>query len=131
MSKYDDIINLPRYEIKHKRMSIESRSAQFSPFSALTGYEDEVHEIGRLTDSRIELSDEQKENISYKLQDAIDNNREVIVTYFVKDLKKSGGKYLDKIGVIKKYDLIKKEIIFFDKISIPIMDVIDIKKYIK
>ena len=131
MSRYDDIINLPRYEIKHKRMSIEARSAQFAPFSALTGYEDEVRETGRITDSRIELSEEQKENISYKLQDAIDNNREVIVTYFVKDLKKSGGKYLDKIGVIKKYDLIKKEIIFFDKISIPIMDVVDIKNDIK
>lgn len=131
MSRYDDIINLPRYEIKHKRMSIEARSAQFAPFSALTGYEDEVRETGRITDSRIELSEEQKENISYKLQDAIDNNREVIVTYFVKDLKKSGGKYLDKIGVIKKYDLIKKEIIFFDKISIPIMDVVDIKNDVK
>ena len=131
MSRYDDIINVPRYKIKHKRMSIEARSAQFAPFSALTGYEDEVRETGRITDSRIELSEEQKENISYKLQNAIDNNREVIVTYFVKDLKKSGGKYLDKIGVIKKYDLIKKEIIFFDKISIPIMDVVDIKNDIK
>ena len=78
MSKYDDIINLPRYEIKHKRMSIEARSAQFAPFSALTGYEDEVRETGRITENKIELSDEQKEKISYKLQFAIDNKEKVI-----------------------------------------------------
>ncbi len=41
MSKYDDIINLPHHvsNIPH-RMSIHDRAAQFSPFSALTGYED-------------------------------------------------------------------------------------------
>ena len=57
MSKYDDIINLPHYEPKnHKRMSIESRSSQFAPFSALTGYEDEVKETARLTDKEISLT---------------------------------------------------------------------------
>ena len=41
MNKYDDIINLPHYELKnHKRMSMESRAAQFAPFAALTGYSD-------------------------------------------------------------------------------------------
>lgn len=129
MSKYDDIINLPRYEIKHKRMSIEARSAQFAPFSALTGYEDEVRETGRITENKIELSDEQKEKISYKLQFAIDNKEKVNITYFVKDLKKSGGKYVTKIGVLKKYDFIKKMIVFDDKTLIYINDIIDVVFY--
>ena len=44
---YEDIINLPHYEPKyHTRMSIEARSAQFAPFSALTGYEEKVKETG-------------------------------------------------------------------------------------
>ena len=129
MSKYDDIINLPRYEIKHKRMSIEARSAQFAPFSALTGYEDEVRETGRITENKIELSDEQKEKISYKLQFAIDNKEKVNITYFVKDLKKSGGKYVTKIGVLKKYDFVKKMIVFDDKTLIYINDIIDVVFY--
>lgn len=127
MSKYDDIINLPRYEIKHKRMSIEARSAQFAPFSALTGYEDEVRETGRITDNKIELSEEQKEKISHKLQLALDNKNEVNITYFVKDSKKLGGKYIEKIGVLKKYDFIKKMIIFEDKTLVPIEDVTNIE----
>ena len=41
--KYDDIIKLEHHVSKiHPRMSIEARSAQFAPFSAVTGYEDEV-----------------------------------------------------------------------------------------
>lgn len=127
MSRYDDIINLPRYEIKHKRMSIEARSAQFAPFSALSGYDDEVRETGRITENRVELSEEQKEKISYKLQMALDNKEKVSVTYFVNDLKKSGGKYKEKIGIIKKYDFVHKMIVFEDKVQIPINDVLNIK----
>ena len=45
---YSDIIHLPHYVSKKRpRMSIEQRSAQFAPFSALTGYEDEIEEAGR------------------------------------------------------------------------------------
>ena len=45
---YSDIINLPHYVSKKRpRMSIEQRSAQFAPFAALTGYEDEIEEAGR------------------------------------------------------------------------------------
>lgn len=127
MNKYDDIINLPRYEIKHKRMSIESRSAQFAPFSALTGYEDEVRETGRVTDNKIELDDEQKQIINNKLLYVlINNDSEVTITYFVRDLKKSGGKYVDKTGYIKKIDRIKQLIIFTDKTQIVIDDIINV-----
>ena len=38
--KYEDIINLPHHiSKKHPRMSLEARSAQFAPFSALNGYD--------------------------------------------------------------------------------------------
>ena len=128
-NKYADIINLPHYEPKkHKRMSIEARSAQFAPFSALTGYDDVVQETGRLTQKEILLSEEQKINISNKLQQALENNNEVTITYFVKDEKKSGGKYLNKTGIIKKYDQIKHLIILQDKSQIQINNVIDIQE---
>lgn len=128
-NKYQDIINLPHYEPKkHPRMSIESRSAQFAPFAALTGYDDAVVETGRITQSRIELDEEQKLNISNKLQYVLNNNfSEVTITYFVHDKRKSGGKYINKTGYIKKIDLTKQQIIFTDKTGIPIEEVIDIK----
>lgn len=41
--KYDDIINIPHWDPKfHKRMSVQSRAAQFAPFSALTGFDEMV-----------------------------------------------------------------------------------------
>ena len=105
MSKYDDMINLPHYELKnHKRMSIESRSAQFAPFSALTGYEDEVKETARLTDKEISLTNDQKLIIDEKLRYIKDKDIRVKVVYFIKDKLKSGGKYFEKYGVVKKID---------------------------
>lgn len=44
MSRYADIINLPRPKSSHKPMSMHDRAAQFSPFSALTGLDDELAE---------------------------------------------------------------------------------------
>ena len=68
MDKYEDIINLSHYEPKHHpRMSMYKRSAQFAPFSALVGYDEQVQECSRLTDKRLEMDDESKEN---KLLDA-------------------------------------------------------------
>ena len=59
--KYDDIINLEHHvSTKHSRMSLENRSAQFAPFSALTGYEEAVTEEARITESRIDIDEEAK-----------------------------------------------------------------------
>ena len=53
--KYDDIIKLEHHVSKiHSRMSLEARSAQFAPFSAVTGYEDEVSEVARVTENQIQ-----------------------------------------------------------------------------
>lgn len=46
MGKYDDIINLPHHvSKKHPQMSLHDRAAQFAPFAALTGYDEEVREV--------------------------------------------------------------------------------------
>lgn len=124
---YSDIINLPRFEsTKHKRMSIEARSAQFAPFAALTGYEDAIKETARLTDERIEIDDGLKQILNNRLMYAINNNIEVTLTYFVNDEKKLGGKYVEKKGIIKKYDVINHNIILKDNIKIPVDEIINI-----
>ncbi|HRR77751.1 MAG TPA: hypothetical protein P5191_13230, partial [Ruminococcus sp.] len=45
---YADIIDLPHWQSdKHEHMSPLERAAQFSPFAALTGYEDMIDEEAR------------------------------------------------------------------------------------
>jgi len=127
---YNDIINLPHYEpIKHKRMSKEARSAQFAPFAALTGYDDAVKETARLTDKKIELDEDEKQILNDKLQYILENNYlepTILFTYFIKDNKKTGGKYIEKEGIIKKIDNIKGYIILKDRTKIKIDDIINI-----
>lgn len=41
MSKYDDIIDMPRHVSAVRRlMPMEARAAQFAPFAALTGHDE-------------------------------------------------------------------------------------------
>ena len=66
---YEDIINLPHHvSSKRPQMPMLDRAAQFSPFAALTGYDDAIHETGRLTDEKIDLSEEEKEALDRKQQ---------------------------------------------------------------
>ena len=52
---YEDIINLPHHVSKTRRqMTMEERAAQFSPFAALTGHKEAIHETARLTNERVE-----------------------------------------------------------------------------
>lgn len=131
MDKYDDIINLPHYEPKyHPRMSKYKRSAQFAPFAALVGYDEQVQECSRLTDKRLEIDDELKEKINNKLNkinELIKNSPEVEITYFIPDEKKDGGKYITVIGNVKRIDYINRFIKLTDNKKIILDDVIDIK----
>ena len=127
---YEDIINLPNYEPKnHKRMSLEARAAQFAPFQALTEYDSEVKEAARLTDKKIEIDEGLKLLLNDKLQilnDNIKQNNKVTITYFVKDTKKDGGKYISVTGNIKKIDMVNELVILKDNSIIPINDIINI-----
>ncbi len=52
--KYADMLDMPHHQsCKHPHMSLHDRAAQFAPFAALTGYEDELAETARLTEERM------------------------------------------------------------------------------
>ena len=129
-SKYDNIINLPHHiSKKHPQMSIESRAAQFAPFAALTGYGDAIKETARLTDKRIEIDDGLKQILNNKLQYILENineKPEITFTYFVYDNKKTGGKYVEKTGIVKKIDMVEQYVMLNDKTKIPILEIINI-----
>lgn len=129
--KYDDIINLPHHTSKvHPRMSVANRAAQFAPFAALTGYDDELRETIRLTDKKIELEEETKEEINRKLQELkaeLQKLPNVTFTYFIKDTHKEGGAYITTYGVVKKIDEYRNVIILDNKEEIPIVDILELK----
>ena len=127
---YDDIINLPHHVSKTRpQMTLEQRSAQFAPFAALTGYEDEIAETGRLVDEKIDLDEEAKQVLNRKLQaiaDKILTKPLAIIAYFVPDNKKNGGAYVTATGNVKKIDIYKNIIVLTDKTEISINDIADI-----
>ena len=131
MNKYKDIINLPHHVSKtRKPMSLYNRAAQFAPFAALTGYDDAIKETARLTEERIELSDELKNMLNQKIKLIIENIKlqpEVVITYFVHDNKKSGGVYKTISGNIKRIDEYNKKLIFLDKNELRFNEIHDIE----
>ena len=134
MNKYKDIINLPHHISKnHPRMTLENRAAQFVPFSALTGYAEKIKETARITDKQIELDEGLKSILNYKLniiQENIKSKPQVIITYFIKDQRKSGGTYQTINIKIKKIDETNKIITDESNNKINIDNIIDIKSNI-
>lgn len=128
--KYKDIINLPHHVSKKRpQMSLDARAAQFAPFAALTGYDDEVKETARLTEERIELDEAAKNVIDNKIQKILGqlSVRPIITfTYFIQDSKKNGGRYETTSGIVKKIEEDKQVIVLEDKTEIPINEIINI-----
>lgn len=131
MGNYDDIINLPHHvSTKHPRMSALDRAAQFSPFAALTGHDSAIKETARLTDIKLELDEDKKEELDSRLQMLREQTAlrpEVEITYFIPDTKKSGGSYLLVRGVIKKINDIEHKILLENGTVIPINDIYGIE----
>jgi len=62
MGNYDDILYMEHpVSKKHPQMSMINRAAQFSPFAALTGYEDAVDETAKKNDIFMEIAGNEKE----------------------------------------------------------------------
>lgn len=129
--KYDEIMSLPHHVSKTRpQMPMSDRAAQFSPFSALTGYDSAIRETGRLTDERIELDEEALMvlNMRYQLLvDSLKESPEVRITYFKPDERKSGGAYLTVAGIVKKVDDYERLITLQDGMVIPMDDVLTIE----
>ena len=125
--RYDDIIDLPHHEpTTRPRMAMENRAAQFSPFAALTGYDDATREEARLVDMKQELSEDMKDMLDAKLaviEQRIKEQPEVSITYFQPDEKKAGGCYTTVSGNVKMLDGVAHVIVMTDSTKIPIGDV--------
>ncbi len=122
---YDDIIGLPHHvSARHPQMSLHDRAAQFSPFAALSGYEDAVEEAGRLTSERPALGEDAQALLDARLAVLAAHSRaRAAITYFVPDPLKPGGEYRTAAGTVKKVDGDQRCIQMADGACIPIEDV--------
>ena len=128
---YEDILH-HAYPIptKRARMSASDRAAQFSPFAALTGYEDAIAETGRLTQKKIKLDSSVKEEMNRKiffLAEHIGQRPEITVTYYLRDPYKKGGAYFSKTGILKKVDRYQHFLLYTDGTSILMDDIYNIE----
>ena len=130
-ASYDDIINLPRpVSQRHPPMPMIDRAAQFAPFQALTGYGDAIRETARLTEQKIELTDDEKLLLDEKLRElaeAIPNSPETEFTYFKPDSMKDGGAYVIATGAVKKVDVLERLVLLDDGTVIPIEAILKIE----
>lgn len=129
--KYGDIIHLPHHVSSvHPHMPVSDRAAQFAPFVALTGYGDVIKETARQTDEGPDLSEDEKQELNYKIQLACalpGEKPEIVLTYFVQDEKKSGGAYHTARGKIRRIDPDAGQIILEDGLRIRLDCVVDIE----
>ncbi len=128
--EYGDIIDREHYvDPNRPQMSRTSRAAQFSPFAALTGYEDLIDEAARQTSEQIELDESNKEEIGRRIDVLLhmETAPNAEITYFIQDGKKLGGAYETAVGKIIKYDALSHSIRLDTGITLYVDDMIDVK----
>ncbi len=76
---------------------MENRAKQFMPFAALKGYEEALRAKEKIVVEKIELSEEKKAELDYKLQQ-IQKNDIITVVYFFKD------EYIKVEGMVSRLD---------------------------
>ena len=125
--KYEKILynEVPKSR-KHPPMPLKDRAAQFAPFAALVGYDEEIKDGSKYREEKRLLSSEQIEELDYKLKEIILKKvTTIMITYFKQDgLNK--GNYLTKKIKIKEIDLLCQRIISEDEI-IPFRDIYDLE----
>ena len=117
---YADIINLPHHEpdpIKHPRMPLYKRAAQFAPFAALRGYSDMVNEEIRVpeVDHKRELEEHEAEILNQKLNRIITlteagEHPTVTFTVYEADKRKAGGRYVEITDSVKRVNTVNRVI---------------------
>ncbi len=125
---YDDIIHLPHpTSARHPRMSMIDRAAQFTPFQALSGHGAAIEETARLTDRRIELTEEEKALLDEKLRLLLETGGAGVFTWFLPDERKDGGAYVTSEGVVKKIDPLEGRVVLANGTAIPVEDILEIE----
>lgn len=76
---------------------MDNRAKQFVPFAAVKGYEEALRAKEKIVVEKIELSEEKKEELDFKLHQ-IKKNDIITVVYFYKD------EYIQLEGMVSRVD---------------------------
>ena len=101
----------------------------FSPFTALTGYDADLQEAGRLTTLQKEQDEGVQEELDKQLRvlaGLLDQHPAVTVTWFRPDGKKEGGNYLIATGAVRKIDAYREVMILEGGEQIPFRDLLSL-----
>lgn len=124
--EYDDIIHLPHHQSATRpHMPVHDRAAQFAPFAALTGFDETIQEVERLTEGRLVLSEDEEALLNERLMllnERIAERPAVSAVYFVPDGRKAGGAYVRCTGEVRRIDEHRRLLIFADGRELPIDD---------
>ncbi len=77
---------------------MDNRAKQFVPFAAVKGFEEALRAKERIVVEKIELSEERKEELDYKLHQ-VKKNDIITVVYFEKD------EYIKVEGMVSRLDI--------------------------
>ncbi len=123
MDNYADIMQHPRYQLRHHRpMPAAGRAAQFSAFAALTGFDEEIGEAARLTDPYQEMAADDLDELNAAFRLLLDRAPEqplVTVTCFRRDAHKEGGAYVSFTGRFRFFDAAEGMLKFTDGTAVP------------
>ena len=127
---YDDIIDLPRpVSRKHPPMPMMKRAAQFLPFAALTGFEGEIAEAARLTETAPELSEDALAALDEQLsllRQLLPDQPRVTVTRFLPDERKAGGHFETLTGLVRRLDEANRVLRLTDGTTIDLDTVVEL-----
>lgn len=102
------------------KMNRAERAKQFMPFAALKGFEEMLRDKEKIVVPKVELSEESKTELNYKMMQ-IKKNDMVCVTYYEKE------EYLKCTGVVTKIDA-DLRILKIVHEKIPFDDIYDVVK---
>ncbi len=128
---YSDLFQCERPQFDPSRkMSLKERAAQFSPFSALRGFDEEIEESSRRTESRPELSQQECDKFNARLQFLAEQSADrptIQITRFVQDTKKSGGALVTEVVCVKRVDWVKRTIFLSNRTERSFDDIVSIQ----
>ena len=110
-------------------MPMSKRAAQFLPFAALTGFEGEIAETGRLTQAAPELGEDALVALDRQLallRQRLPEQPEVTIVRFVPDEKKDGGQYETLTGRVRRLDEPNRALLLTDSVKIDLDTVVEL-----
>ena len=111
-------------------MSMHDRAAQFAPFAALTGFDAQITEAGRLTQPRIDPGEDALAELDQALRfllEHVDQKPEATITWFVQDANKDGGAYETVTGRVRRIDMLERTLTLTDGRAVPLGDIVALR----